>query len=370
VLAMTGGPRWLAAYGAAAAMSAAAVAFALAITLGLFRLLGPRTTRTVSQVLAAIIGAGFVIGVQIAAIGSYGTISRFAVFQSEGLIAAAPPVQHMLWWPAQAMTGDLAALAVVLAGGLALLLAAIVSLSGSFAQYAVATADVPRGRSRPARRSAFRPASAAAVLRRKEWALLRRDPWLISQSLMQILYLLPPALLLWRNYSTAGGTVLVVIPVLVMAAGQLAGGLAWLAVSGEDAPDLVATAPIRAGMVQRAKVEAVLTVIAVIFAPFIVVICLSSPRGGLVGALGILVAAGSAIMIQIWFRAQAKRSHFRKRQTSSRVATFAEAFSSVTWAAAAALAVAGTWLALAPAIIAALILAGSRMASPAAHPNR
>jgi ABC-2 type transport system permease protein len=29
-----------------------------------------------------------------------------------------------------------------------------------------------------------------------------------------------------------------------MAAGQLAGGLAWLSISGEDAPDLVATAPI------------------------------------------------------------------------------------------------------------------------------
>ena len=46
------------------------------------------------------------------------------------------------------------------------------------------------------------------------------------------------------------------VPVLVMAAGQLAGGLAWLAISGEDAPDLVATAPILPRHVVRAKVEA------------------------------------------------------------------------------------------------------------------
>jgi ABC-2 type transport system permease protein len=34
---------------------------------------------------------------------------------------------------------------------------------------------------------------------------------------------------------------------------------------------------------------------------------------------------------------QAKRSQFRRRQTSSRVATFAEAFSSIGWAATTAL---------------------------------
>jgi ABC-2 type transport system permease protein len=36
---------------------------------------------------------------------------------------------------------------------------------------------------------------------------------------------------------------------------------------------------------------------------------------------------------------QAKRSQFRRRQTSSRLATFAEAFCSIGWAATAALAV-------------------------------
>ena len=66
---------------------------------------------------------------------------------------------------------------------------------------------------------------------------------------MQVLYLLPPALLLWRNFGDDGDTLVVLVPVFVMAAGQLAGGLAWLAVSGEDAPDLVATAPIAGGTI-------------------------------------------------------------------------------------------------------------------------
>jgi ABC-2 type transport system permease protein len=69
-------------------------------------------------------------------------------------------------------------------------------------------------------------------------------------------------------------------------------------------------------------------------------------------------------MIQLCFRVQARRSHFRHRQTSSRIATFAEAFSSISWAAAAALTAAGTWLALFPALIAICVLGGVRLISP------
>src|SRR5215813_10585014 len=101
---------------------------------------------------------------------------------------------------------------------------------------------------------------------------------------MQMLYLLPPALLLWRSWGEDGALV-VLVPVLVMAAGQLAGGLAWLAISGEDAPDLVATAPIPRRMIVRAKVEAVLGGIALAFAPFVAALTLISPWGAAVSAL-------------------------------------------------------------------------------------
>ncbi len=105
--------------------------------------------------------------------------------------------------------------------------------------------------------------------------LLRRDPWLVSQTFMQMLYLIPPAVLLWRSFDDGNGAFNLVVPVLVMAAGQLAGGLAWLAISGEDAPDLVATAPVPAGFILRAKVEAVLGVIAFVFAPLVAVLAIA-----------------------------------------------------------------------------------------------
>jgi ABC-2 type transport system permease protein len=151
-----------------------------------------------------------------------------------------------------------------------------------------------------------------------------------------------------------------------MAAGQLAGGLAWLAISGEDAPDLVASAPVPAQQILRAKIEAVMGAVGIVFAPFLIALAFAAPASTIVAALGIAAAGAAATTIQLWFRAQAKRSHFRRRQTSSRIATFAEAFSSIAWAGTAALAAAGSWLAVVAALSALAILGGVRLISPAA----
>jgi ABC-2 type transport system permease protein len=186
----------------------------------------------------------------------------------------------------------------------------------------------------------FRHGSRQQALRRKEFALLRRDPWLLSQSLMQLLYLVPPALLLWRSFSDSAVAIILITPVVVMAAGQLAGGLAWLAISGEDAPDLVATAPLLPSRTTRAKIEVVLLAIGALFAPLVLALLFASPMQATVTAAGVTIAAASAAAIQLWFRVQARRSQFRRRQTSSRLATFAEAFSSIGWAATSVLALA------------------------------
>jgi ABC-2 type transport system permease protein len=188
-------------------------------------------------------------------------------------------------------------------------------------------------------------------LRRKERTLLVRDPWLLSQSLMQLLYLLPPALMLWHSYGDDAGVGVVLVPVLVMSAGQLAGGLAWLTLCGEDAPDLVLTAPVPERLLLRAKIEAVMQCIAVVFLPFVVALIALSPGVAAAAAFGIAASAASATAIQFWFRAQAKRSQFRRRHTSSRIATLSEAFASIAWAGTAAIAAAGGWAAAVLALI-------------------
>jgi len=360
------GSRWLAAYGVIVAVSVAAMAFAVALTVLLFMTLGPRRTRLAAQIVAAVIGAAFVIGLQLAAIQSLGSLSRTDILMSAEFVTMAPAVDSVVYWPARAAFGDLGALAAVLGGSLLLLGTSVLLFARQLGACAIAAggAFVSTARQRTAS-FGFRQTRPGAALRAKEWILLRRDPWLVSQSLMQILYLLPPAFLLWRAYGAGEGAITVLVPVLVMAAGQLGGGLAWLAISGEDAPELIATAPVPPRQIVRAKTEAVMGGVAIVFVPFVAAIGWLSPWHALVTACGVLAGTAAAVQIQLWFRTQAKRSHFRRRQVSSRVATFAEAFSSVAWAGTSALAAAGSWSAVAAGLGALLVLLVARLMSPA-----
>jgi ABC-2 type transport system permease protein len=269
-----------------------------------------------------------------------------------------------VWWPARAVLGDGEALLLLLAFGLTLLGIVMAIFSNQFTDTAVRVSANATPAHRGSRANAFRTGSRQQALRWKEFTLLRRDPWLLSQSLMQLLYLVPPALMLWRSFSDSSTAIVLITPVIVMAAGQLAGGLAWLTISGEDAADLVATAPLPTSRVIRAKIEVVLISIGAIFAPLVVALLFASPLQAAVTASGVAVATISATAIQLWFRVQAKRSQFRRRQTSSRLATFAEAFSSIGWAATAALILAIPIAAIVTALMTAGILAATWKISP------
>jgi ABC-2 type transport system permease protein len=365
VLAVFGGARWLGSFGVAVAMGAVAAALGVALTLVLFQTIGAKRTRLIAQIVAAVIGAAFVIGLQIAAILSYGSLS-LSPLQSAWLIAHVPDTGSPLWWPARALLGDSAELIAVAAISTALLGAAILIFAGRFGDHVVTAAGVSYAVVRQRRWSkTFRRQSANHALRQKEWTLLARDPWLMSQTLMQILYLLPPALFLWRSFHSRTDAYVLLVPMMVMAAGHLAGNLAWLSISGEDAPDLLITAPISAKRIIWAKIEAVMGAIALFFAPLVAALAFLSVGPALVAGVGVLVTAASAALIQLCFRTHARRSHFRHRQvSSSRIATFAEALSSIAWAATSALAVAGTWLALFLAFIAISILVSVWLISP------
>lgn len=364
VLAWRSGPRWLAAYGVAASVAMAAAGISALVTVMLFGAIGAKRTRLAAQIIAAVVGAGFVIGVQVVAILSAGTLSRIDFLRSDIVVNHAPAVDSVVWLPAHAAMGNWLELAVVIAIGAAILTAAIAVCAPRFGALVLAAGGMAENPARPGRQSGFRPASPAQALRGKEWALLRRDPWLISQSLMQILYLLPPFFLLWRSFYGDSHRASLLVPVLIMAAGQLAGGLAWLAVSGEDAPDLIASAPVTPARVWRAKAEAVAGAVALVFVPILALLAIIDPVLSLVAFIGITVAGASATLIQFWFRKQVRRSLFRRRHVSSRIATFAEAFSSIIWSGAGAVALISPWLAAIPSGAALAVLGGAWLVSP------
>lgn len=357
--ALIDGPRWLSAYALIAASSALATSIALAIAMMMFRLIGPKRTRLIAQIFAAIIGAALLIAMQVFAVLSYGNLSRTAVLHSPAVTAMAPDATSFIWLPARALLGEWQIALTILAAAVCVLVLTTARYAPIFANHAIAAAGsadrddavVNSRRIRP-----FIKRTTAGALRHKEWMLLGRDPWLVSQTLMQILYLLPPALLLWRDMGSDHATHVILTPVLVMAFGQLAGGLSWLALSGEDAADLVATAPLSERAQLRAKVEAVLTVIGIGALPFLAGLAFFSIWGAMVAAAGIAIASASAILIQLWFKLSAKRTMFRRRQTASKAATFAEAFSSIFWAASAGFAAYQSWFAIGFALLALLTL--------------
>jgi len=104
--------------------------------------------------------------------------------------------------------------------------------------------------------------------------------------------------------------------------------------------------------------------IALVFAPFVIALAVTAAIPAVVAAVSVLVAAAASTWVQFRFRIQARRSQFRRRQTSSRIATFAEALSSIGWAATSSLAVLGLWLAIVPGTMTLMMLGAVWAFSP------
>lgn len=352
-----GGVRWLAGYMVLLAVSLTATGGAVLIVLTLFRTVGAQRTRLCAQILAAVVGAAFLIGMQVVAILSFGSMSRFTLFDPAFVANHAPAAGSSWWFLAHAVAGQTNI--VFLFFTVSAVFFAVGTWCGAvqFRRIVVlalgVTEKTPRGR---ASHRVFRSHSPLGALVHKELKLIARDPWLVSQTLMQVLYLIPPAVMLWVSFGKNSEISVIIAPVIVMALGQLAGGLAWLTISGEDAPDLIATTPISAFTRLWAKVLSVLALITAIILPITLSLALISLWGAMVTFAGAIIAAASAIMIQLWFRTQAKRTTFRRRQVASKASTIAEAVASIACAAGTALVAAGSPLALLPVVLLLIVL--------------
>jgi ABC-2 type transport system permease protein len=194
------------------------------------------------------------------------------------------------------------------------------------------------------RTRAFR-AGLARIVIAKEWRLIARDPTLIAKSLVQLLYFVPLILILARHAQLAG----FLAASLVMLASSLAGTLAWITVSGEEAPDLVGSAPIEAERVRWLKAAAALVPVAVVVIPFLAWYAAHSLR--LFAILVPFVAAGvvSSAVIQVWAGRPAQARDLGARNRQDPLMNTVEASAAFGWALACYLAAAGYYAAAVPA---------------------
>ena len=356
-VALIGHPGWLGAFVMLAALALAASASGLWLAMLLFRLIGPRRTRTVAQIPAAILGAIFFLTTQIGNIlggksnSRWALLMQFARDHARGLPPAA------FWFP-DALMGSPIPLAGFTLGAGALFAGTCWALANRFVSDAAAASGAatpsraPKGPTR-----AFAAGAFAATLH-KEWRLLGRDPALMAQVLLRVLYVLPMGFGLFRM---GGGGASLVLPggaaVLCIMVGQVAASLAWITVSCEDAPGLIANAPVSMTLLRRAKLVAAFTPLAVLLAVPLGALIVLSPAVGVAATVGCVLSAWSSGLITAWHNPPAKRTDFRNRRAGGAWLPGLGRFIVSALIGATAFLAAMLWVwALIPAVLAALLM--------------
>ncbi len=158
--------------------------------------------------------------------------------------------------------------------------------------------------------------------------MIARDPFLISQILMQSLMVLPMAFGLWRMKFTA--LPLAWMSVIVLAAG-LAAPLSWLTILAEDAPDLLASAPVTRAALVRAKLEAALLPVLPICVLPLFFLLGTHPWFGLCTAVCASGAALSSAVINMSNPVARRRDTFKTRHKGGGTSGILEALSMFLW---------------------------------------
>jgi ABC-2 type transport system permease protein len=259
--AIRGDWRWLAAYPVALALGLAATALALGLTILLVRAIGPRGARTVALVLSTLLGAAFFLTMQAPNLLGHERGQRWSAgLRHWANTAAVAAPDSWIWYPARAVHGEPWPLLCTLAAGGLCFFLAVLWLPYGFAFALRHAAGVAPTAAKAKPRIARFGASLWWLMLVKEWRLILRDPQMLTLLLQQTLGLLPGLLFLGRGHAGMPAAYWQgsVAAACTFVACMLAGTLAWLALSAEDAPELLACAPHPRGRLRRYKLVAVL----------------------------------------------------------------------------------------------------------------
>jgi ABC-2 type transport system permease protein len=321
--------RWMAIYPVLGALAVLAASSAMLLTLVLVRLLGARRTRVVAQVLGALAGAFLFLLSQAGTFVSQESGPAPSAIARVTAAAQSLDPHSPLLLPARAALGEAGPVAVI--AGIGLLAALLtVRLTHRFfvrGLQQAASSESSSRRTGPVRYRFER--SLVALIIVKEWRLVRRDPHLISQVMLQLLYLLPLCLLVFRKDTLqlpaiAGG--------LTMLCGSLSASLSWIILLAEDAPDLLQTSPARSRTVRMAKLAAaVIPVVALVVAPLLW-LGVRAPLAGAVTAVTVCGAVLSTALVNLWTGRPTPRGEFMKRGKRSIPTILLELCGLLSWA--------------------------------------
>ena len=320
-----------------AALALAAAAIGLGLTLSIATLVGPRAARTVGQIVAALVGGALFLGSQLLSHADRKRSATIEVF--ERLRANGLGTEGVTGLPGHAAFGDPLAILILLGGALLLFVGVGATLQRLFLS-GYQDGGVRLSRAKPTGRASGRlfHAGLTRSVFAKERRLLARDPALAFQIVLRLVYMAP---LLFVAFGR--GNALPIPAVLafgsVLIASQLVGSFAWLAVSAEDSPDLLAVAPVAKSEIDFAKLLAAFAMAAPFAVLLPIAIALQTPVGAAVTLLMTALGGAAAGFVELKLGKPGQRSTFARRRSGGFVAGILSLLIAVVFGGGAALAV-------------------------------
>lgn len=311
IFVLLGHLEWAKCYLVVPALAMLTASLALMIAVGMFRLVGPKRTHVFAQVMAAAVGIGLLLVMQLPSLVPPPTASGIDELGRQVTQGGTA----IFWRPAAWFLDGFVPTLAFTVGCMALFAATARMLGARFVSASLLSSALPtvKARARTAEVPGFR-SDPHKILVSKELRLIARDPGLLGQMLQQIGYAAPLALIFWKYQSS--GTPWLWLS-LILVAGSCASGLSWLVFQAEDAPDLLRTSPTPRKAILRAKVEATMAPLMVLVSlPLFVLV-----KHHLVFAILLIVCssgcAASCALLNVRGAGDRKRAEFNARHKSA-----------------------------------------------------
>lgn len=339
-----GKPSLMTIYPALVAMALLAAAVGVWLTMLLVKIIGARRAKTAAQVMGALIGAAAFLASQFHNFLSRETQSQLGDWiKREAAPGGMFEVGSVLWWPARAFLGDVVPMLVFLVFSVVVFLLVVHFTHQRFVtgtqESSGAGGSVGKRTGTPRTHTAFASGIAWVILR-KEWKLILRDPKLISETLLQLLYMTP---LLFAGFSSSGRAAVFLVPGCVMIVAMLVGNLAWITVAAEDAPDLIGSSPVSLDRIRLLKGIAAAVPPLLMVLPLVLYWLITSPWQGFVLAVCATCAAASSAACHVLNPRKANRREMNRRGQAHPLASLVELISAFGWAGTAYAMMGGPW---------------------------
>jgi ABC-2 type transport system permease protein len=278
-------------YPAFMSIALVATSFGMLLSLWLTRILGAKRARSLVDFLSIIISSLFVLLSQLPNLIRVYHFQWPEFFLKWPIFSQASP----LWFPVRALYFDPLSVLFSLSFSIGSLWLTAELLNrwflSSTQQIIVEKTKVPQ---------TFTPFSTNlnALLLKKEWKLILRNPYLLSRTFLPILLLIPLIL------ASLGGTQRIALVSLlsmgtVLIGSQFATALTLIAVSAEEAPDLLQSSPVSGGKIRQLKLLSTLIPSYLLVTPLFIFMVFQN----ISPLLSILVFTGAitfAVILRLW----------------------------------------------------------------------